>query len=51
MLDPIIEVAKHAPMSMSKSEWYQEIFKRSEQQSSPTWSRMALCQATIWTWC
>jgi hypothetical protein len=32
MLDPIIEVAKHAPMSMSKSEWYQEIFKRSEQQ-------------------
>ena len=28
MLDPIIEVAKHAPMSMSKSEWYQEIFKR-----------------------
>jgi hypothetical protein len=19
--------------------------------SSPTWSRMALCQATIWTWC
>ena len=32
MLDSIIEIAKHAPTSMSKREWYQEIFKRSEQQ-------------------
>jgi hypothetical protein len=32
MLDPLIEIAKHAPTSKSKSDWYQEIFKRSELQ-------------------
>ena len=32
MLDSIVEIAKHVPTSMSKSAWYQEIFKRSEQQ-------------------
>jgi hypothetical protein len=32
MLDSLIEIAKHAPTSMNKSDWYKEIFRRSEQQ-------------------